>query len=330
VTAGESRRTALLGLKLGALVRDHLRGAALRPASFGSGVAVVHDGEAWLLPDDGAARSLGPALAWAEQHGARQVNLIVDDAATAGLLARRAGWFAVPPAVWLVAGAGLTPAGPAPFPPAPPIDERLARFVPLIEEGGAEPVVEHGVVGGEVAGLEVGRAVIDPVTGVAHLEVGVGAHDREAFQLLHGDVPPAAALAEVVAVVSRLRRRGADPHPLNRLGASRLLRSRLVDDPSPVDAVVLEPVPPPVPRASLRDEVPCVAAGFDRAGRPLVVVCSTGVDLDVVPFAADARAATGPAGARLLIVVPERDAHPVTRRLAAALAEPAEVVAVAE
>jgi hypothetical protein len=59
----------------------------------------------------------------------------------------------------------------------------------------------------------------------------------------------------------------------------------------------------------------------------VVVACSVGVDLDVVPSAADARDALAP-DARLLVVLPERDALPVTRRLAGSLVEPAEVVTV--
>jgi hypothetical protein len=60
----------------------------------------------------------------------------------------------------------------------------------------------------------------------------------------------------------------------------------------------------------------------------VVVACSVGIDLDLVPSAADARAALAP-DARLLVVVPQRDDHPVTRALAAELARPAEVVALA-
>ena len=56
----------------------------------------------------------------------------------------------------------------------------------------------------------------------------------------------------------------------------------------------------------------------------MVVVTSTGIDLDLVPTAADLRLAHAP-GARLVLAVPERDAHPVTRRLAGELVEPAEV-----
>ncbi len=91
---------------------------------------------------------------------------------------------------------------------------------------------------------------------------------------------------------------------------------------------MLEAVPPPVRRPNLKDPVPAVAAGLDINGEPIVVVCSIGIDLDLVPYAADARAATGPVGARLLLAVPERDDHAVTRALAARLVDPAAVVGV--
>jgi hypothetical protein len=71
-----------------------------------------------------------------------------------------------------------------------------------------------------------------------------------------------------------------------------------------------------------------VATGTSVDGHPVVVVASTGIDLDLVPFAADARLRTAPA-ARLVLAVPERDAHPVTQALAAALNRPAEVITVA-
>jgi hypothetical protein len=54
-----------------------------------------------------------------------------------------------------------------------------------------------------------------------------------------------------------------------------------------------------------------------------------GIDLDLVPTAADVRLAAGLPGARLVLAVPERDDHPVTRALAAMLTEPAEVRPVA-
>jgi hypothetical protein len=328
--AKQQRHTALLRMKLGALVRDHAGEAPVVLAPFGGGAALVRGGEAWVLADNRPARALGPALAWARQQGATALNVLVDDEAAAGIVARRAAYFTDPPGVFAVDGPVLVPAvaTPLPPPPPPPLPEAATAMVPLIEAAGAAPVVEHGVLAGEVAGLEVCRVVVDPATGAARLEVGVGAHDREAFQLVHGDVPPVDALAGVVAAVAEHRRPGAPSHPLNRLGAERLLRSRLLDDPSLVGALFLSAAPPPVPRPNLKDPVPCVATGVDDTGRPLVVVCSVGIDLDVVPFAADARAATFRPDARLVIAVPGRDDHPITRALAARLREPAELTTV--
>jgi hypothetical protein len=327
VTPDPQRRSALLGLKLGALVRDHADGGPAVLEPFGAGAALRRDGEVWVLADDRPERVLGPALAWARQHGDDgPVNIVADDPAAAAILARRAQWFAAAPRVWWADGRALVPSEPAPYEPAPLVTDDRLSLLPLIEAAGATVAIEHGVVAGEVAGLEVCRAVIDPDLGVTRLEVGVGAHDREAFQLVHGDVPPAEALAGVVAAVAEHRRPGAEPHPLNRLNAERFLRWRLVEEPSLVGALVLETAPPPVPRTNLKDPVPCVAVGVDQDGAAVVVVCSVGIDLDLVPFAADARGAVGLTDARLLLAVPARDDHPVTRALAARLRHPAEIV----
>ncbi len=60
-------------------------------------------------------------------------------------------------------------------------------------------------------------------------------------------------------------------------------------------------------------------------GEPTTVVVSTGVDLDLVPFATDARLATGEP---TRIVVPSRDAVPVQSEIAALLDEPIPIVPV--
>jgi hypothetical protein len=58
-----------------------------------------------------------------------------------------------------------------------------------------------------------------------------------------------------------------------------------------------------------------------------VVVASTGIDLDLVPTAADVRDREAP-DARLVLAVPPRDASPVTRDLAGALLRPGELAEV--
>jgi hypothetical protein len=181
-------------------------------------------------------------------------------------------------------------------------------------------VREHGEVAGEVLGLEVARVVVAD-DGRAALEVGIGRHDREAFALVHGDVPPREALQQAVDTVRRHRHPG---HALGRIAQERLLRHRLLAEPGLVGCRRLEPVAPTVPRTSVKDIVTAAARGEDEQGEPVVVACSVGIDLDLVPAAADVRAVHAP-DARLVLAVPPRDDHPVTRRLAGRLRRPAEI-----
>ena len=244
---------------------------------------------------------MGAALAWAWKHDAAEVHVVVDDGDAAAVLARRAGCFAPPPTVWHD-GWPVDAAPPVVQPPVPP---EAADLAPLLVAAGAEPVVEHGVLIGEVLGLEVCR-VVD-----GRLEVGVGKHDREAQRMVHGDESSEDALHAAVRIVCE--QRPAD------LATERWLRSVVVHRPELVGCRGLAPVAPPLPRRDLR--VPQAAAAL---GDGVLVACSVGIDLDLVPTAADTRLAHAP-DARLVLVVPEGDDHPVTRALAAALREPAEV-----
>ena len=243
----------------------------------------------------------------------------------AGVLARRAAAFARPPAVWRIDGSTLTPAQPEPLAPEPPLDARVAPLADVIRSAGADPVVEHGVLRGEILGLEVVRAVVDADGPV--LEVGVGKHDRQAQGMVHGDEATAAALARAVAMVEGHRRADAPHHPYNRLAPERWLRARVVAEPALIGAAHLAPAPSPVEVDDLREPAPAPAAGVDLEGKPLLAVFSTGVDVDLVPAAVDALLADG-RSPRLVIVVPERDDHPYLRPLAEALREPADVVTV--
>ena len=137
---------------------------------------------------------------------------------------------------------------------------------------------------GEVRGLEVCRVVDDESSGEARLEVGVGQHDREAFQMMHGDIPTAQALGKVVAAVAPHRQVGAPPHPLNRIGRERALRAMFIDDPALIGASSVEAVPSPLARSNIKDPHPAVARAMID-GRPTTIVVSVGVDLDLVPFA---------------------------------------------
>jgi len=324
------RRSRLLALTLAALVRDHFGVTSFDAATgFSRGAAGTAGNQAFVLVDDQPARGLGAALAWASRHEVDEVHLIASSAT--GSLARRATQFRSRVTVWHRDDRTLIEAVPEAFPEPREVPAEHLAFRDTIVEAGARASVEHGVLAGEVRGLEVCRAITDPHTGAHRLEVGVGEHDREAFGMLHGDTPTADSLRRIVRIVDAHRSPGADPHPLNRLGAERSLRDRVIADPSVVGLASLDTAPPPIPRANLKDPIPCVARGLTTDGREVVAVFSTGIDLDVVPFAADARLALC-GGDRpdtdLVIVVPERDASPVTTRLSERLVHPARIVGI--
>jgi hypothetical protein len=334
----DDRRSRLLGIKLRALVAEHLgREVVAEPEGFPSGAALVDDAAAWVLVDGSAARSLGPALAWAIRHHATSLHLVVEH--DSGLVARRAQRLAFPVTVWYPEDRTLLPVVPEPLAPsAAAIAEHLA-FAAVIEAAGATVNVEHGVVAGEVRGLEVCRVVESPTVGHfaelgdfdapstseatpsagVLLEVGVGANDREAFRMLHGDIPTVEALATVVESVLAHRCADAIQHPLNRLGQERYLRWQLEQDPPLVGMTSVMAHEPPQPRPNLKDAIPCVARAVDASGQEYALVCSVGVDVDLVGFVADVQSTVG---AAVIVVLRERDAIALTRELLALLAVP--------
>ncbi|MEP6660020.1 MAG: hypothetical protein ABJD24_08895, partial [Acidimicrobiales bacterium] len=268
MTIDPQRHSALLAAKLSALVRDHAGEGPGVLGSFGDGAALVKDGAAWVLAADRPHRILGPALAWARQQGAGECVHVLVEGADAGVVARRAGEFRGEVHVWQIDGRSLTPATPTPFPVPVALDANVVAFEPMILAAGAEPSIEHGVLAGEVAGLEVCRVTVDATSGRPRLEVGVGFSDREAFRAVHGDEPNPDALAEIVRRVWDRRRPGAPPHALNRLARERRLRHQVVASPAAVGCATLTTAPPPVPRANLKEPVPCVAMGESVDGLP--------------------------------------------------------------
>lgn len=331
MTTDADRRHALAAAKLRALVRAHVGGDLdPQPAGFPDGAAAVDaaSGRTWVLIDGDPSRRLGAALAVARRAGAPELHLLVHDEAAAGVLARRVGELAPAPQVWLVAGTDLHAAAPAPPAEdlAPPPEAELYR--PVLVDAGLAPVVEGGALIGEWLGLEVGRVVVAD-DGSAHVEAGVGRFDREVAAMMFAELGEADALARAVDLVREVRRPGAARHPLNQLVPERWLRAVLVAHPGLVGAATLAPVGSAVPRANLKDTAVASAVGTDLHGRPVVVTCSTGVDLELVPAAADDRLTHAP-DARLVLAVPARDSLPVTTELASSLAQPADVVPIAD
>lgn len=341
MSTNDTRKSQLLSLKLRALVREHIAASqpsrviaddTLRPAVFSRGAAVVDGDSAWLLVEEQPARGLGPALLWALKEGHSALHVLAESAT--GVLVRQADYLDFPITVWHVDERSLIPAVAEPFPEPRHAETEHEAFIPLILAGGADPLIEHGVVTGEVLGLEVCRAVTDAVTGAARLEVGMGAHDREAFALLHGDKPTVEALADVVANVKQHRRPGVLAHPFNRIAPERLLRRLAIENPGLVGATELIECDPPVARTNVLDIVPCVARGTvqtEGATQDIVVVFTSGADPDIVPFALDARAFVDHVHgtvSELIVAMPESHVTPTNRRALELANVPARFVAI--
>ncbi len=338
VTSDDTGRLSdLRQAKVRALVGDHWRVEGPPETGHIPGGATLYEGSlgrGWVLLDDGAVSGFGAALAWAHRRSCSQLHVLVEDRGreSSGIVARRSVLFNDPPTVWRVDRRSLHPAVPAPavsvsVPSNASVDQVptdvLDGLSAEIAAHGAIPVIEHGTLHGEVLGLEVVRVVADG-DGGWRLSVGVGLHDRQAREGLRPDELVGRALEDTVALVRQWRTAADRRHPANIIARERLLRAAVIAHPEMAGAASLAPVPSPLPTDDLRAPAPAGALGSDGRGEAVVAVCSAGVDVDLVPTAADIRLLHAP-DARLVLVVPEADAYPLTRELAARLSNPAEV-----
>lgn len=331
VKADDRRRAATNAAKLRALVAGHFHLDADDATAVGAGAAVVTgDGRAsraFVLVD--GDHRLGAALAVALRNRASALDVVVpmddDDGPDAGVLARQAAEFSSEVRIWALRDAVLSPVAPAPWEPGsgPPDAPEL---VAAMEAAGLDVVVEGDRLAGEFRGLEVARVVRALDDSEPILEVGVGRFDRALTAMIHGELDDIASLDRVVEQLREIRRPGARPHPLAALVPERWLRTVLLSDPGSVGCSDLAAAPSPEPRDRLRPRGIAVATG-GREGRPVVVACAVGVDLEAPVRAADARAALSPE-AELLLAIPHRDALAVTRSMVAELRRPAAVVTV--
>jgi hypothetical protein len=102
----------------------------------------------------------------------------------------------------------------------------------------------------------------------------------------------------------------------------------VIVEPQLVGASSLQATEPPVQRLNVKDAVPCCAVGKTGDGQQIVVVCTASVDVDVVSFAADARARVAP-DAQLVIATHTNNVTPSLAKLAKSLRIPARFVEVA-
>jgi len=253
-----------------------------RDFPYGAGLVQSNRGALYVVRDH--IRTIGPTLLWMQKHQLEEVDLVIEG--DGGIPARRAQALTCELRVWQVQNGKIERAQPAPHLPRIDVPQSHEQFAATIQDCGALPVREHGVLTGEVLGLEVCR-VVDTPDG-PRLEVGVGAIDRETFQLVNSHRTIEDSLTEVVGIVRAHRQLGAPHHPLGKMAGERLLRHRVMNEPSLIGASSLKPAEPPIARGGLRDSMPCVATGTDLEDSSIVAVFTDTVDVDIIGFCADA------------------------------------------
>lgn len=307
LAALKSTKLAVLAASLSGVSKDEL---AL-PASGSAIVGCIAGDRAFVLAEQ--IRDLGPALHWFHRQASTRLTVLTDGDAAADL-ARRAALLSVDVEIQAIEGASAKPVQAASPLAVPELPDELWRAAAVMADAGVSIVDDHGRLTGEVNGLEVGRVELpmpsaeqpDPEITV---QVGVGEADRQLHGYVHSHLEDVEALRRAATMVAEQRRPGNGIHPLSRLARPRWLRSMLIADPALLGLSELEPLAPLRPHPGVFDTEP--AAAYARSDR-VTVVCSTGVDLDLIPEAADYRLRIDP-GSRLLIVLPERDVKLSTR-----------------
>ena len=316
-----ARRAGLERARALAIARDHLHldteGATVDAAPFGVAVRVGAGSTvtAVIVSSVDDLSVLGGALVWLDRNPAAVAHLVVEH--HTGIHARRAAVLAPDLQLHGLTGSDVHSAVVAPIAEPRRAPDDITPLVAMIERSGAQAVTEDGIVRAEVAGLEVGRVVVGPKG--SSLEVGVGRFDREAGALLHADRPVEPTLVSTIDQIRKHRTAGAVAHPVNRIGRERWLRELVRVDPSLAgitDPELVEPVPP---RTSLLEASAAALLGVD-GGRRVLVVFSVGVELGLVPAAADLVAAHRPDEVRF--VLPARDRLPYLERLVERLGVP--------
>jgi len=276
----------------------------------------------WVLAHEHPGRALGPALGWARTRGVDDLTLYATEAHAAQVLERRNRAMGSLARVLSVEGAQLAEVQPAA--PEPTAHIEAPEFTRLAERLGLMVSPEHDHLSLEYRGLEVGR--IQLLDGAAVLDVGVGHNDQVMSAVMHAGRDQSEVLADAVERIKDHRRPGADPHPVNRLARERWLRAVVIAEPALVGATEVWPIAPVDPRTSIKELVPAPAlcsmqAEAGSEPRTGVVVCSVGIDPDLVPTAADIRGVRAlEPDAPLVLVIPERDRHDFVTRMAERLA----------
>jgi hypothetical protein len=332
-----AQRLLLLAAKLGAIVNEQWpvaqqESADRVPVPFAGGAAIVGNESIWALIDEtivdrdpmdqqSSADSepvlprgwLGGSILLAARRGLSDLHVMAEHFTPDH--ARLASHFSVSPKLWNVVGRSISAVPMHAYQSVEYPTAIVELFREVIENAGADAVVEHGVLRAEVLGLEVGRVELDD-DGVPQLAVGVGRHDRLAQAMMYGTSEVVRSLQEAVDSVKSHRRANEGIHPANQLSPERWMRALL---PALLNLTATHVESTVEPR--LKVPSPAMAMHND-----VLFACSCGVDLDAVAAAADTAAFYQ--ASRIVFVTPVGDDIAAIRELASASHVPVEVVTV--
>jgi len=214
--------------------------------------------------------------------------------------------------LWIVNGKNLVE-HPKPLPHRPvEIPQEAISQGKKFKKFDCDIIAEHGVLRAEVHGLEVAR-VVQNAENQFEISVGVGDYDQSAYKAIHGNIAVERNLTKVISTVKKYRTKAGPVHPLNRISRSRWLIAEAIADPSFLGIDELDFVEPLLPRNDVTKDQACSAIG--RIENSIVLVlASTGIDLNLVPQAAGQIFRHNPE--KLLLLLPAQDHHPAISRQA--------------
>ena len=283
--------------------------------------ALLTQDNCWLLVNDETPQSaLGKGILLLSRHPHLELCLIFEDATSAGIAARQATGLNIKCKVMLLHDESLAQVQPSSFPKPFEATPASKEFLKICQSAGVSTIYENGTWRGEILGLEVVRLEGE------NIQIGVGRFDREAGELLNYEKSRSDQLVAASNQVRSQRNAEAGSHPLATLARERWLRHSLLEEPSLVELTDLEPIDLVHERENLRDPFPAAAIGKDEDQRKVLVVCSVGIDIALVPLVAETSQVHLPD--RIVLVLPPKDLLPVIHTISKFLKVPSSLIGV--
>ncbi|MEE2682544.1 MAG: hypothetical protein VYD77_01255 [Actinomycetota bacterium] len=316
------RRAELNQAKLNGLLKKTFPDEVFEPIYSKSGSIFSNGKQRFLYAPDERVSPL--VIALATETDELQTNLVVDK--REAVLLQQTHGLSAEITLWIVDNDRVVQH------PDSVIDERREinvlseDFKELLKASGCDVVQEHGVLKGEIKGLEVARVVIND-EGQQVLRVGVGAYDQEAHKIFDSQQTPEEKLFRIVSQVMEYRNQKSEPHPLNRAARAKWMIAEIIATSENFDLEEVQPLSMLEEIDTVTESHPAAAIGRTGAGSVLIVA-SSGIDLQTIPVAAGLLVSTG--AEEIWIALSPKDRHPAIINAARYLKAPSRFIEINE